>query len=438
MEQIKNIKPGFFKLVASGLIATTLFGACNKDNDNNTTTSSQHDVIYLQSNNFNTGQNTVLAYQDNGAGVLSQLTGSPFSSGGAGNINLGQILGPEDSDNETIFSADGKFLLTVNSGSNTIAVFSVAQNGQLTAVAGSPFPSGGQTPVSLAVSGSQIFVVNKAQDLTASTQGIPNYTSFTLGVEGNLTPNSGATTNTTAGTSPSQIILSADKKFAFGDDFLGFMLPTPVGTLRSFTVGTNGTLTSVAGSPYTLPAGAMPDNGALGLWMHPSGNILYVGIPVQGKIGVFNVNTTSGALSLQTTVAAGKAACWLRGNKAGNHLYVLNSGDNQVQVYNTATAASPVSIQTLELKNSGPVYTNPAGVTFKTSEAFSLNFSSDEKILYVISQHTNTDFTIGNFNYLHSLNIADDGSLTEATTPIQLPVPANTRPKGLAVVSRTP
>lgn len=62
--------------------------------------------------------------------------------------------------------------------------------------------------------------------------------------------------------------------------------------------------------------------------------------------------------------------------------------------------------------------------------------STSEKILYVVCQHTNKDFTIGNFNSLHSLNVADDGQLTEITNPIQLPVANNIRPKGSVVLSR--
>jgi DNA-binding beta-propeller fold protein YncE len=258
---------------------------------------------------------------------------------------------------------------------------------------------------------------------------------FTINSSGQLSAVANSTFQTTPGSSPANGLVSRNGDFLFGTDFLGFMLPAPVGTLRSFDIGSSGILTPVAGTPYVLPQGAMPpDNGALGLWEHPSADILYVGIPVQGKVGVFNINQTTGELALQTTVAAGKAACWIRTNNSGNRMYVLNSGDNTVQVYNTANAASPTSIQVLELKNSGPTYPGPGGVPFKTSEAFTLHFSTDENTLYVVSQHTNPDFSIGNYNYLHRLEVADDGMLTENTEPIQLPVANTLRPKGMVVV----
>jgi hypothetical protein len=49
-----------------------------------------------------------------------------------------------------------------NSGSDTIAVFHIGENGALPPVEGFPFPSGGNDPVSLGLSGNTLFVVNKS------------------------------------------------------------------------------------------------------------------------------------------------------------------------------------------------------------------------------------------------------------------------------------
>ncbi len=432
MKQSSLSTASFF---ASAILLAFGFGAssCNKDDNNNT---KAYDIVYVQTNNFNANQNAVLAYRDAGDGKLEALSTPSFLTGGGGVGNPMQILGPSDSDYELRLSSDGKFLLAVNSGSNTIAVFSIKDNGTLEAVPGSPFASGGQTPVHIDVSGNTVFVVNKSQNPLAPTNTAPNYSTFTIDGAGKLTPVAGGKFETTVGSSPSNGLVSRDGKFLFGTDFLGFMLMPAAGTLRSFSIGGGGTLTPVTGTPYVLPAGAMPDNGALGLWQHPSGNPLYVGLPVQGKVGVFNINSTTGALSLQTTVMAGKAACWLRTNKEGTYLYVLNSADNAVQVYNTATPMLPTSVQVLELKNSGPTYPGGGGAPFKTSQAFSLAFSTLGTILYVVCQHTNTDFSIGNYNYLHALKVGTDGKLTEDTDPVQLPVANTVRPKGLAIVNK--
>lgn len=428
-----NFLVGLTKKLSFGALIGLGLASCNQDHDNNP--NSKYDVVYLQTNDFNPNQNAVLAYKDAGDGNLRPLMGSPFMTGGSGLGNPEQILGPADSDNELRLSPDGKYLLTVNSGSNSIAVFSIQKNGTLMSVAGSPFPSGGETPVSIDISGNTVYVVNKSQNPLKASVLKPNYTSFTLNADGSLTANANSTFETTPGTSPTQILVSRDGKYAFGDDFLGFMLPTPVGTLRSFKINDGAKLDPIAGTPYILPAGAMPDNGALGLWQHPSGNPLYVGIPVQGKVGVFDINGSTGQLTLKSTVAAGAAACWIKTNSSGNRLYVLNSANNTVQVYNTEDAFNPSSIQVLELKQSGPEYAGPGGAPFKTSQDFSLYFSPSGKSLYVVSQHTNKDFAIGNYNYLHKLSVAGDGKLSEEGEPIQIPVPANVRPKGTAVIS---
>jgi 6-phosphogluconolactonase (cycloisomerase 2 family) len=418
------------KIILSGILAILLF-SCKKDQkeDNN------KDILYIQTNDFRENQNAVLAYHYVKGGKLQQF-GGPFYTNESGVGNPEQILGPLDSDYELRVSADGKFLLTVNSGSNTIAVFSIKSNGSLEHVAGSPFPSGGQTPVSIDVSGNYVFVVNKSQDPLHEITQAPNYSTFTIDGNGKLTPVPGAKFSTTPGTSPTQNLVSKNKKFLFGDDFLGFMLKPPVGTLRSFNISNSGVLTPVAGTPYFVTGNATGMNAAFGLWEHPVANVLYVGYPLLAQVAAYTINESTGALTLQSTAPAGKAACWIRTNKSGSRMYVLNSGENTVTVYNSTNASSPSLLQKFTLKESGPLYTVPGLGELTTSEPFSLAFSTDEKILYIVNQHTNKDFSIGNYNYLHYLDVSDNGLLSETSIPIQIPVPNTVRPKGSVVISR--
>ncbi len=417
------------KIIFLSLLVSLI--SCSKEGNNGTTL----DILYIETNDFRDNQNAVLAYKDNGDGKLVQH-GGPYFTGGSGVGNPDQILGPLDSDYELRVSSDGKFLLAVNSGSNTIAVFNITSDGKLEAVPGSPFPSGGQTPVSIDVSGNLVFVVNKSDDPLHTITQAPNYSTFTIDANGKLTPIAGAKFETTPGSSPGMNLVSRDKKFLFSYDFLGFKLMPPVGTLRSFNIANSGSLSPVAGTPYFVPGNASGMNGAFGLWQHPTANILYVGFPLLKQVGVYGIDAASGALSFQSSVPAGTAVCWIRTTRDGNRMYVLNSGDNTVTVYNTSSAASPLLIQTLELKQSGPVYDVPGIGPFKTSEPFSLAFSTSEKILYIVNQHTNKDFSIGNFNYLHSLDVGPDGRLTEGNDPLQIPAPNTVRPKGSVVVAK--
>lgn len=413
------------KRIFNLLIPAILLVSCHHDNPFPIKTA---DVIYTETNNYHINQNGILAYRHNEDGTLTLLPGSPFLTNGTGIANPAQMLGPDDSDTQLKITEDGHYLLAVNSGSHTIAVFRIEFNGRLTPVPGSPFPSGGKNPVSIDVHDGYVYVVNKAQPPVASTKDKPNYTVFTLDVNGTLTPVPNSTVETTSGSSPAQALVSHNGNFVFGDDFLGFMTIPPVGTLRSFIRDKNsGKITPVPGTPYTIPE----TGGALGLWQHPYDDILYVGFPLAGKIGVYSIQS-SGELSFKKSVAAGAAACWIRSAFGGNRLYVLNSGENTISMYNTADAASPQTMGKLTLKKSGPVYM-AMGLPFTTSEPFAFEFSASEKYLYVVNQHTNPDFSIGNYNYLHVLNVKDDGSLDEAVEPLQLPVDNTYRPQGVAV-----
>jgi 6-phosphogluconolactonase (cycloisomerase 2 family) len=412
------------KIIYIAVLAVIAF-SCKKDDHEEKPTS---DVIYVETNDFHDNQNAVLAYVNKGNGMVEELPGSPFPTGGAGVGNPMQILGPNDSDTQLKLSDDKQFLLAVNSGSNTIAVFRIRHDGSLTAVAGSPFPSGGQTPVSIDVKGKYVFVVNKSQDPLHPPARNPNYITFTMDHNGALTQVPNSVFETTAGTSPTQALVSGNRQFVFGTDFLGFQLTPPRGTLRSFTIDNSGKLAPVAGTPYTIPG----MGGALGLWQHPKANVLYVGFPLQAKVGVYTIDQSSGALAFQSTVNAGPAACWIRTTKKGDYLYVLNSGENTVSMYNSSNAGSPSPIGKLTLKQSGPIYM-AMGMPFTTSEAFGFEFAPDEKYLYVVSQHTNPDFNVGNYNYFHILKVGTDGNLSEPGEPLQLPVDATLRPQGVAV-----
>jgi hypothetical protein len=390
-------------------------------------------VLYVASNNPD-GEQSILVYRRNADGTTIPLplpnnTHSRFPAGGSGIPNPLELLGPEDLDFALTTTEDRKFLFASNGGSNTISVFRVLSDGSLTPISGSPFPSGGVDPSSLYVAGNKLFVVNKNDNFTLQpNEDNPNYRTFTIGTDGRLTPVPDAVVPTTPHSSPSNIILSPNRKVAFGTDFLPVVRKTPqTGSLRSFTVGADGKLTPVAGTPLAVEGG-----GALGIWPHPTQNIVYVGLPIVKKVAVYSYDPNSGQLKLNTTVPAGAAACWLRVNRAGTRMYCLNSAESTISVYNTGdNPAAPSTLQTFALKNPGPIYYTAAGPN-TTSEPFAEEFSPDEKYLYVICQHTNPDHT-NNQNYLHTLVIGADGQLSEPSEPLLINVGAHYRPQGLVI-----
>jgi len=129
------------------------------------------DIVYAESNSV--AGNSILAFKNDGSGRLTFINSTP--AGGTGVFDPSFALGPFDSDQNLLVSHRPSLLFAVNSGSNSIAAFHIHSDGSLTAVSGSPFPSGGSDPVSVGLLEDTLVVVNKAQDPNQSTnQTLPN------------------------------------------------------------------------------------------------------------------------------------------------------------------------------------------------------------------------------------------------------------------------
>jgi 6-phosphogluconolactonase (cycloisomerase 2 family) len=416
-----------------GAAACVGFFSCTKNPGGGVTGAAEGKIVYVLSNDYHDNANAILAYRHKDDGTMVPLQGSPFLTRGAGVANPKQALGPDDTDDPMIISPDGQYLLAVNGGSNTVAVFAIGRDGGLSPVAGSPFASGGQTPCSIAINGSFAYVTNKSLDPLHTITQLPNYVSFTIDGAGRLEQVAGSKVEVPAGSSPSQVLVSNDHRFLFGADFLGFMLTSgennqPLGTLVSFGLQGSGKLNWAPGAPYVLPTG---NGGALGLAVNPIHPTVYVGFPVSSSIGSYSVDESTGALTFQSVVSSGAAACWLRTDWEGRYLYVLNSGENSVGVFSIADPNSPVLITKLVMKDPGTTYTTSSGGTAISDAVFAMNFSPDGTILYVISQNSNPDFTVPNYSYLHALKVARDGTLSEPTDGFALPTATDVRPLGV-------
>jgi 6-phosphogluconolactonase (cycloisomerase 2 family) len=377
------------------------------------------EIVYVENNDTN--QNAILAYVNNGDGQLQQLPGSPFYTGGTGFRYNVQQVHANASDNGIIISNDRKFLLAVNSGSNTIAVFNIHSDGTLSPVPGSPFPSGGVFPVSLAQWQQYIYVANKNKFPLQNGYPPPNYTGFRLGTNGSLTSIPGSRIDLSTNYSPTQVLVSRDNPFLFGAEFSN--------NISHYLINSNGTLGNLPGTAY------VPAADVYGLCQHPVSDILYAGFPQEGKTAVYDIIPTTGELTYKTSVSSGNGASTMRSNSAGDRLYVLDSYDNAVSVLNTSNAEAPTVQSRLALKNPGPPY-YVHGAAWTSSECYSLGLSSNEKFLYVVSQNINFDNyppSTGNNNWFHILSVQSDGALTEPSDPIQLPVGNRIQPTGVAV-----
>ena len=383
------------------------------------------DYVYVETNIKSPNGNSIAGFVRGANGQLQPIPGSPFLTGGAGTQDAGISLGPEDSDQDIITNPDHTLLFAVNSGSDTIAVFHIGGNGQLTPVEGSPFPSGGNDPVSLGLSGNTLFVVNKSGDFGRPSAILPNYTTFQVAADGKLTATSDSandsshrfqsTVSVAVGSSPSQALVVPYTNLLFGADFLG-------GLIQRFQFDWNSGIHQL--TPLALPASEFSDTTTprlpLGLINHPRYPLLYVGFVTANKLGVYRYGHDGSLTFIRTVPNSGTAICWLRTNRAGTRLYSTDTGTNSVSVYDLSDPENPRQIQNLVLSGPGNVL------------QFSL--SSDEKYLYALSSRGSTSIPEGQGNLLHILTINDDGMVAENVSPVVFNEPNDTRPQGVAVV----
>ena len=385
------------------------------------------DIIYLQTNNGDKGENAIIAYRDYGDGHPVLFDKGPFYTGGRG-LPYSQNAGSFLSDHEIRVSNDKRFLLAVNSGDNSIAVFKIQPDGSLMMTPGSPFASNGETPVSIDQWQQYIIVLNKSNHPAVPSNSPPNYSVFTLDANGTLTPVSKYEIR--EGVSPGQVHVSGTGSFVYGSNTWGYNYTPPAVRMNLFVIGKDGMLKA---GPDAPPFDANKP-GALGMYQPEKQNVLFVAFPFAEQFSFYDINTSTGALTHAGDAVARPGCSRFCANHAGNSLFTANTIDNSVSMFDISNAHSPRKAGELALKNSGPSYQGLLG-TYTSSQCVSLATSTNDEKLYVISHHTNPDTSsIGNFNYLHTVQVAGSG-LQEKDDPVQLPVANKFRPRGLVVLA---
>ena len=156
-------------------------------------------VGHLYTLNNDGRANAVVVLDRRADGTLNESS-APAPTGGTGLV----VPSGGDFDAQGAVRIAGTRLFAVNPGSNSIAVFDIAKTGQLKAVPGSPFASGGSTPLSITVHGDLVYVANQAVPFANPTNA-PNITAFRLSNDGRLTPIAGSTIEFPAGQGPADV-----------------------------------------------------------------------------------------------------------------------------------------------------------------------------------------------------------------------------------------
>ena len=266
----------------------------------------------------------------------------------------------------------GKFLYAVDQSAGSVDSFSIDQTtGALTAVPGSPVrlnPSEARVPI-VDPSGSFLYITH----LDSCGDGCKGAVSaFKIGTDGSLTAIAGSPYTTDYGTLG--IAMRPDGKFLYTMN--GANGGGTVADISAFQVDpTSGALTQVSGSPF--PGSAIPLFAAV----HPSGNFLYAIVAGEGfAVEPFSIDPTTGALtSTDNFFPLGQNPMGIDVDAVDNLLFVANNGSP------SATNSVDGSISVFQMNATTGALTQVTGSPFTTtgSNPFQPAVDRSCKFLYV-------------------------------------------------------
>lgn len=173
----------------------------------------------------NPAQGTVAGFAIGSDGGLTPVPGSPFSVGTVGTSPSFIVTDPA-----------GNFLYLADPANNAVLGFTIQSNGAISAIPGSPFPSGaGTVALSVSPQGSFLFAANHGDNTVSAFV---------------IDPGSG------------KLAAVSGSPFATGGNGPGFVLATGsfvyvadqvTNDIAAFSIGNNGTLIKVKGSPFPVP-----------------------------------------------------------------------------------------------------------------------------------------------------------------------------------------
>jgi 6-phosphogluconolactonase (cycloisomerase 2 family) len=311
--------------------------------------------------------NAVIAFDRAADGTLSPQ--GTFATGGNGS---GSALGSQGA---LSLTADGRELLAVNAGSNSVSLFRVRPNGlDLEATV----PSGGVLPVSVTAHGKLVYVLNAG--------GAGNIAGFLLDHDG-LTALAGSSQPLGAGSAgPAQVAFTPDG---------GALIVTEKSsnTIDTYAVGADGR----AGAPVVSPsAGGTP----FGFDFDNRGHLLVS--EAAGSASSYAVSTAGAAVISGAVATHQGAPCWLVASKNGRYAYTANAAAGSISGFAVGQDGSLTLL-------------DPSGATASlgaTSHPLDEAFSNNGQFLYNLTDGSHV---------LSAFRVGADGSLTFAGSA---PVPA--------------
>ncbi|MFL6314857.1 MAG: MBG domain-containing protein [Terriglobales bacterium] len=306
---------------------------------------------FLFVNNQAATGNSIASYSVAVDGSLTALAGSPVATGGLGaNAACSSV-------NRLALNAGNNLLFVSNGGDQTISAFQIdPTSGALTAAAGSPFASGLTLD---ACSGISLSATPDGRFLMASSNG--QITTFSIGAGGVLTSLS---------TAANPVVPNASMKISANGQLLAVSNGASVSV---FSINPDGSLTAIAGSPF-----AEAGTGSLAGLDFSSASGLLFGAEASASAGFADAWTigTNGVLSsvagspFSTTAINSNVVLF---SPNDSFLFASNQGSNSVSSYGVGVGGSLSSIGSF-----GGAASLHAPVGMATDRSGSLLFVADD------------------------------------------------------------
>lgn len=213
-------------------------------------------------------------------------------------------------------SANGRWLVAVNAGSNTISDFAVREDGSLRLA--SRAWSVGTNPISVTIHDRLVYVLDAG--------GQPNVAGFRIGARGQLQWVPGTRRRLSAGTSPEQV---------------GF---NPDGSILAVTEkGANNIVTfSIDAHGRPSPRNVQASSGAApyGFAFDPAGHLL-VSEAAVSAVSSYAVSASGDLSAISPSVVNGQgAACWLTLTPDGSEAFAIDTHTSTISSYAVASDGS--------------------------------------------------------------------------------------------------
>jgi 6-phosphogluconolactonase len=212
------------------------------------------------------------------------------------------------------FSDDGQILYTVNSGDNTITVFLLTPLGPLRV---QRIESGGQLPVSLAVRGDLLYVLNAG----SVAGGVDNIAGFRVDLFGFVSPIQGSSRSLS-------IPAAGGAEIAFsGDGDVLIVTERNTQTITTYNLNEFG----LPGQPQPMPSsGAAP----FGFRVNRNGFLIVSEANSPGAASSYDVNDRGTLEAISRSVSTEQSApCWIGVTEDGEHAYAINAGSGTITGY---------------------------------------------------------------------------------------------------------